>query len=578
MTRSLRALALASAALAATHVQAETGRRDLPQVFTMTPGSVNLQSGIFITSQTDFTIGSLSFVRGWRSFATPPTTGAPMGGWDHNLDQGANWHPTAHNGRGMNIFVEGQVYQFTLNAAGTVWTPWNLDQFNNNSRGTTLTGTSEVNLVFTNKDGDSYTMNTANRLARIDRADGTRIDFTYNAQNKPRTIVSSRGDAIVLDYNANGQLTAACGYNRAVTQVTSGTTCTGAPIKVGFGYSATAAAQGWVLSSVTGTDGQVTSMTYDGYYKPNLTCITLPASATCRVTNTYGALAGENPVFIRPDQVRRQVMATGEQWDFSYENLPVNELPPQPGQIYHSASEAHLNLNPDATSAGSIRAEYENGQLKRLSAPDGFRQYDWNGLFPSRFISPGGNDERLGYDNRGNVLTHRRIASSGPLPDLIRYTVPPLTCDSTNFRHCNKPDYVTDERGSQTDYTYSATHGGVLTETLPAPTTGAVRPQTRYTFAQISAGVLSGGATVADTPVWMLTEESRCQTLASCTGTADEVRTLYEYGPSGTANALRLRGTVVTGGGVTSRTCYGYDPLGNRISETGPGAALSTCP
>jgi YD repeat-containing protein len=577
MTRSLRALALASTALIASHGSAETGRRDLPQVFTMTPGGVNLQSGIFITSQTDITMGTLSFVRGWRSFATHiPASGGtlyPMGGWDHNFALGAAWHQSAPNG--INIYVDGQVYQFRFVSS---WTPANLDQFNNNAAGTTLTGSYGVNLVFRNKDGDSYAMNADNLVTRIDRADGTRIDLTYSSQKRVRTIVSSRGDAIVLDYNGTGLVTAACGYNRAVTQVTSTTTCSGAPIGVSYGYSATAAAQGWVLSSVTGADGQVTSMSYDGYHRPNLTCVTLPGSGTCRFTNIYNALPGEDPAYIRPDQVRRQVMATGERWDYSYENLPMDELPPQPGQIYPSASEVLLNVNPDGSSGGFFRGEYENGQLKRLLSPDGPRQYGWNGLFPNRFVSPGGNDERLGYDARGNVISHRRIAAPGsPDADLTRLIVPG-TCDGTNFRTCNKPDYVTDERGSQTDYTYDPAHGGVLTETLPAPTSGAVRPQTRYTYAQIAGGVLSGGSIVAETPVWVLTQESRCQTLATCTGTTDEVRTLYEYGPSGTANALRLRGVTVTGGGVTSRTCYGYDPTGNRISETGPGAALGTCP
>jgi RHS repeat-associated protein len=39
-----------------------------------------------------------------------------------------------------------------------------------------------------------------------------------------------------------------------------------------------------------------------------------------------------------------------------------------------------------------------------------------------------------------------------------------------------------------------------------------------------------------------------------------------------------LRGKVVTAGGVSRRTCYAYDVIGNQISVTTPRAALSSCP
>ena len=47
---------------------------------------------------------------------------------------------------------------------------------------------------------------------------------------------------------------------------------------------------------------------------------------------------------------------------------------------------------------------------------------------------------------------------------------------------CDKPNWTRDAASNQTDYTYDSTHGGVLTVTAPAATSGGVRPQTRYTY------------------------------------------------------------------------------------------------
>src|SRR3546814_12973238 len=67
-----------------------------------------------------------------------------------------------------------------------------------------------------------------------------------------------------------------------------------------------------------------------------------------------------------------------------------------------------------------------------------------------------------------------------------------------------------------TDYTYDATHGGMLTRTAPAAP-GGVRPQTRYAYTLT-------GITHA------LTSISSCQTGSSCAGTVDALKTTIAYG------------------------------------------------
>jgi len=82
--------------------------------------------------------------------------------------------------------------------------------------------------------------------------------------------------------------------------------------------------------------------------------------------------------------------------------------------------------------------------------------------------------------------------------------------------------------------------------------------------------------------VWLPVRKSLCKSGATsgtgCAVAGDEVVTLYDYGPDAGPNNLRLRGTLVDEGGLALRTCYAYDALGNKISETRPRAGLGSCP
>jgi RHS repeat-associated protein len=86
--------------------------------------------------------------------------------------------------------------------------------------------------------------------------------------------------------------------------------------------------------------------------------------------------------------------------------------------------------------------------------------------------------------------------------------------------------------------------------------------------------------------IWVLHTESYCISGApngnttpgaECVQPNDEVDTTYEYDPDSGPNNLLPRGKAVTFGGVTQRTCYGYDSQGNEIWETSPNANLSSC-
>jgi len=177
----------------------------------------------------------------------------------------------------------------------------------------------------------------------------------------------------------------------------------------------------------------------------------------------------------------------------------------------------------------------------------------------TRVRSPESNHTDYTYDARSNLTGTLMVPKpSSPLASFSTSSNFDTTC--ANPMTCNKPNWVRDARGNQTDFTYSATHGGVLTVTLPAAVNG-IRPQTRYAYAQRYAWVknAAGSFVQSASPIWVRTQESFCRTSAStgsgCSLAGDEVVTTYEFGANGGANNLFPRGMAITADGQTLRTC-----------------------
>ncbi|MEA3048129.1 MAG: hypothetical protein QOJ53_2461, partial [Sphingomonadales bacterium] len=201
--------------------------------------------------------------------------------------------------------------------------------------------------------------------------------------------------------------------------------------------------------------------------------------------------------------------------------------------------------------------------------------YTFNQMNLTDIAYPTGNALHYAYDSRGNQTSRTFVSST---PDTPANVVTTASFDPvcSNRVTCNRPNSRTDPNGNTTDYTYDPVHGGVLTETQPAPAPGAVRPQTRSQDAQFQAFFKnSGGSIVASgVPTYLQTGTSRCQTLASCTGTADEARTIVDYGPqsAGTANNLLPVATTIAAGdnSLTATVATSYDPNGWPLTIDGP--------
>ncbi len=171
--------------------------------------------------------------------------------------------------------------------------------------------------------------------------------------------------------------------------------------------------------------------------------------------------------------------------------------------------------------------------------------------------SPGGQVTTYSYDARGNVTDTVVTPASGGAALSTAAAYPP---DCANAVTCNSPISTTDARKQVTTYTYDPIHGGVTTVTAPA--VNGVSPQTRYGYAQIAG-------------TWLQTSVATCRTMASCAGTADEVKTTTAY------NANLLPTSVTSGAGdgsLSATTTATYTAAGDVLTVDGPlaGAADTT--
>jgi RHS repeat-associated protein len=211
------------------------------------------------------------------------------------------------------------------------------------------------------------------------------------------------------------------------------------------------------------------------------------------------------------------------------------------------------------------------------------------------FTDPEGMRTAPVYDGGRNVVRATVYPKPGVTSADGSTPAPVVTTAEYDLAHpksADKPLWTRDADGNLSTFEYSPDHGGVTRETGPAVptlqpdgTTANVAPQKRYAY-QPRQARLSDGAP-AGPPVWLLIATSACRAgnphpsgTGCALGASDEVLTSFDYGPDSGPGNLLLRGVAVTADGQTLRTCYAYDPLGRRISETSPNgtAALSSCP
>lgn len=343
------------------------------------------------------------------------------------------------------------------------------------------------------------------RIGRVSNNAGYAIDFTYV------TNTFQPGANVVNWYRRS----------TAVFRNTGATSSTWPTISYAYPTSTT--------TQTTDIGGRVWAFTYSGTSDTGLlTAVRRPGAATNNITISY--ISGQ------------VVSITANGVSTSYTRSASGSI------VTTTVTDANSNIGTAIGDTALGRVTSITDELSRTTA----YSYDASARL-TQVTRPEGDKTIIAYDTRGNTTSTTARAKPGSgLADIVLTSSYPANC--ANPVTCNKPTWTRDAKGNQTDFTYDATHGGLLTATAPAAISGGIRPQTRFGYAAVG-------------PVTMLTSIASCQTLASCAGTADETKTTTAY----TTNLLPNSITAASGNGsVSATTSYTYDILGNQITVDGP--------
>ncbi|HMC92255.1 MAG TPA: DUF6531 domain-containing protein [Allosphingosinicella sp.] len=439
--------------------------------------------------------------------------------------------------------------------------------------------------TFTSQDGTvvNFTPGTGAQISNVTYPDGTHLDYTYNLTGAVRSVISNRGLAMLFESPNK-----VCAVNLAYSYVTATSSCPSDAQTATYGY--TSGAHHQLLTSAT-KNGATRSYSYGGY--DHLTCIQDPGQTICRIQNSYSVCPSDPNNQVSDNQTRlhdsvtSQTDGSGKTYQYSYSADSCTLWFGSDYRPFQTITSTSTVNGTAVTSAQVNTASMPLSLTDPISRTTGIA-YQPNGawnlekVLPSQVTRSEGDIDVFSYDARGNIIAKTTTPKPGSgLASIVVSASYPDPC--TNVVTCNKPDYAVDANGNRTDFTYDATHGGVLTETGPADASG-VRPVKRHAYAQRYAWIKNsgGGYSQAATPVWVKTEERTCRSSATvgnacAAGSSDEVVTSYDYGPDSGPNNLWLRGLVVTADGQSRRVCYGYDRDGNKISETKARAGLATC-
>jgi RHS repeat-associated protein len=453
---------------------------------------------------------------------------------------------TTNNVTTYTVSIGSSTDSFTL--SGSTFT-------SNTGDGATLVETNPYTYTYTGRDGSIATFSTAYagtvptqanvaRIASVQRPDGLATTYTYQTYYRNgydgysitllQSVSNNLGYQIEYEY-LDEPTTAPLSTIRAIQGVNlaynacngSGNGCTGVN-----GPQVT-------FSGQVATDALGRNTTY-GLPTPGTTMtITRPSGAAVSVTlNANG-------------QVTQYATASGT-WTYAYNGATTTVTDPNSNvrTVTLDPTGQHIATDKDALGNTTSYTYDSFGRETQVAYPEG-------------------NSVQYTYDARGNLTQTTRVAKPGSgLANITTSATFPATC--SNPVNCNEPTATFDANGNETDYTYDPTHGGVLTVTRPAGPNG-VRPQTRYSYTQLSAYYLQGGSSVAaGPPIYKLTGISTCATTASCIGTSDEIRTTIAYGATGSAN--NLQPTSVTkaagDGSLSATTAISYSQNGDALTTT----------
>lgn len=547
---SIRAATLACVLLATTAIVSPVRAQvqssaPLPPHSTIDPNGVNLGTGLVSIPKVGVSIGG------------------PNNGLAYTLvlqegqEYGSMLGSITDNGSTITVTLGTTSEQFTPSGAG--YTPVLAD------------GSSFDGANFTAPDGTQAifaVINNVKSLISVTKPSGEKLNYNYeggaivqgsypnliiNYYDRLDSIQSSNGYALLMGYQSDNltgdgptlwkTLTSVKAVNMAV-ETCGQTSCTSTASWPSLSQVWDPVGRTWTY---TDSMSRVSRFAYDS--SGRITGVRYPGSSSDNVTYSYDANS-------------RVSSATKDGITTTYTYSDVGNT--RTTTVTYPGSVTHV-LTFDIAKGVPLTDENELGHTTTYS-------YDTSSRL-TQVTAPEGNYVKYTYDGRGNItqtLYHAKTGSG--LADITTGATFPATC--THPADCNKPTATTDARGNTTNYTWDDTTGAPLTITLPAPTTGAVRPQTRYGYSTLQAYYKNSSGTIVASGqnMTLLTSMSQCQTTSSCAGTADEVKTTIGYGSTGVANNL-LPVSISTGAGdgsLTATTTQTWDNVGNLSTVDGP--------
>lgn len=191
-------------------------------------------------------------------------------------------------------------------------------------------------------------------------------------------------------------------------------------------------------------------------------------------------------------------------------------------------------------------------------------RYEYDGSFPTKVTLPEGDGMRYTYDARHNLTSVVQFPKPGS--GLPERTLKQINYDSncSSPKKCNQPNWSRDANGNQTDYTYSDSHGGVLTATAAADVNG-IRQKVFYTYESYNTG---------DGIIYRLNRVESCGltsgqiAFTSCPAlVTTSVNTMSYLGNT----FLPVTNTLTDGAAsLAATTSYTYNDSGNPITIDGP--------
>jgi len=545
----------------------------------MDPLGIDVADGQYPRSDAFLTIGDAS--SGGLSWRYIPGAHVYHGNVVEVLPLGANNQLTT-------VKVEGNATTFINNGTSYV---------NASGTGATLTKTAS-NYIFTDDDGTIYTYtwtyqasygspavapSNIGPLVSIQKPNGTLITITGNTLNGGgTTVVSNQGYALKVVNSAG--VTTVYAVNLSAHSCDTSINCDAYDGSITIQNVSNPAAPD-TFGSASGTVDQVTDPAGNNWqYEVGYSSDIVDRNGN----ENFGAKAiwyFKDPtwyaVTVLYDSAGRIVSFADPRGTFSWDYNGQTEQ-----QAYTDFNRNLIVRDPASTIIYSAYAQYKHSTISWMKNPLN-NQTSYGFVTNSVVISgigsnnytrlntvthPEGDYYTYTYDARGNVT--QTVSTPKPGSGLSAVTVYQAGYDTTcaNLKTCNQPNWTKDAKGNQTDYTYDATHGGVLTVTLPADSAG-YRKRTYNTYTAYDTG---------NGLIYRLTRTETCGlssaqlTLTACPALSSTEVVTTSYGTSSTApytykTFLPYQVTKTDGAAsLTATTTYAYDKIGNVVSVDGP--------